>query len=245
MSSESTDQGPSPAAPPQTAEPSGEVAALIGVQGVLLGAPGVVPAARGLSHFGEHSLGWLAISAVGWGLTVRRDDATAQRRWLEAGAGAFGAHAASVIIKRIVRRKRPQDPRIRVGVSTPSRLSFPSSHATSTTAAAILIGRAAGLPPYLLPAVLVPPMLTSRLVLGVHYPSDVAAGAAIGALSAGAVVVGDQFIERAADTAARHPRSTRLAGVAARVGAVALMPGSTARLLMGRVVGGKSTKEKA
>ncbi|MFT4128247.1 MAG: phosphatase PAP2 family protein, partial [Gordonia sp. (in: high G+C Gram-positive bacteria)] len=100
----------------------------------------------------------------------------------------FGAHAASVVIKRIVRRRRPSDPRIVVGVSTPSKLSFPSSHATSTTAAAILIGRAAGLPPSLLPALLVPPMLTSRLVLGVHYPSDVAAGAAIGAASAAAVI---------------------------------------------------------
>ncbi|MEP9395435.1 phosphatase PAP2 family protein [Gordonia sp. VNK1] len=226
--------------------PTGEAAALVAIQGALADRPGVLPAARGLSHFGEHSLGWLAISGIGWALAVRRDDEVAQRRWIEAGVGAFGAHAASVIIKRIVRRRRPHDPRIVVGVSTPSRLSFPSSHATSTTAAAILIGRAAGLPPYLLPAALVPPMLTSRLVLGVHYPSDVAAGAAIGALSAGAVVVGDQFIERAADTAARHPTTTRLAGVAARLGALALVPGSTARLVMSQLVGGKfSNRENA
>ncbi|MEP9417362.1 phosphatase PAP2 family protein [Gordonia sp. VNQ95] len=226
--------------------PTGEAAALVAIQGALADRPGVLPAARGLSHVGEHALGWLAISGLGWALAVHRDDEVAQRRWIEAGVGAFGAHAASVIIKRIVRRRRPHDPRIVVGVSTPSRLSFPSSHATSTTAAAILIGRAAGLPPYLLPAVLVPPMLTSRLVLGVHYPSDVAAGAAIGALSAGAVVVGDQFIERAADTAARHPTTTRLAGVAARVGALALVPGSTARLVMSQLAGGKfSNRENA
>jgi membrane-associated phospholipid phosphatase len=35
-----------------------------------------------------------------------------------------------------------------------------------------------GLP---LPALLVPPMALSRLVLGVHYPSDVVTGVAVGA----------------------------------------------------------------
>ena len=221
------------------------MAALIGVQGALADRPGVLPAARGLSHFGEHSLGWLAISAVGWGLAVKRDDPAAERLWVQAGVGAFGAHAASVIIKRIVRRKRPHDPRIVVGVSTPSRLSFPSSHATSTTAAAILIGRAAGLPRWLLPAALVPPMLTSRLVLGVHYPSDVAAGAVIGALSAGAITAGDALAERAAQGAQAHPRSTRAAAWAVRASALALVPGKTARAALpvaGRVL---RSREKA
>jgi membrane-associated phospholipid phosphatase len=101
--------------------------------------------------------------------------------WLVAGAGAFAAHAAAVIVKRIVRRKRPHDPAVAVNVGTPSQLSFPSAHATSTTAAAILMGRTTGLP---LPAVLVPPMALSRILLGVHYPSDVAFGIALGAVIA-------------------------------------------------------------
>ncbi|WP_132992766.1 phosphatase PAP2 family protein [Gordonia zhaorongruii] len=184
MSSESTETtvvGPA----------TGEAAGLVAIQSVLADRPGVLPAARGLSHIGEHSLGWLALAGAGALVSYRRGDETSTRHYLEAGAGAFTAHAASVVIKRIVRRRRPSHPDIRVGVSTPSRLSFPSSHATSTTAAAILLGRAAGLHPAALPAALVPPMLVSRLVLGVHYPSDVAAGALVGALTAGAVVAAD------------------------------------------------------
>jgi membrane-associated phospholipid phosphatase len=71
-----------------------------------------------------------------------------------------------------------------VNVGTPSSLSFPSAHAASTTAASILAARATGLP---LPVMLVPPMALSRVLLGVHYPSDVATGVAVGAAVAAAV----------------------------------------------------------
>jgi len=80
-----------------------------------------------------------------------------------------------------------------VNVSTPSRLSFPSAHATSTTAASVLLARPTGLP---LPALLVPPMALSRLVLGVHYPSDVVTGIAVGAVVA--EIVG-KAVSRVAD----------------------------------------------
>ena len=156
-----------------SAAPTGEVAALVAVQSALADRPGVLSTARGLSHFGEHSVGWLIAEMLGALLFERR-----RRDWLVAAAGTFAAHAAAVLIKRVVRRKRPHDPAVAVNVGTPSQLSFPSAHATSTTAAAILMGRATGLP---LPAVLVPPMALSRLVLGVHYPSDVAFGVALGA----------------------------------------------------------------
>jgi membrane-associated phospholipid phosphatase len=106
-----------------------------------------------------------------------------RREWITVGVGAFLAHAAAVVIKRVVRRTRPDHPAIVVNVGTPSRLSFPSAHATSTTAASILMARVTGLP---LPALLVPPMALSRMVLGVHYPSDVATGVAVGALVAAA-----------------------------------------------------------
>ena len=121
--------------------PRGEVAALVAVQSALADRPGVLTAARGLSYFGEHSIGWLAVALLGAALMPRR-----RRDWLVAGAGAFAAHAAAVLVKRLVRRKRPHHPSVAVNVGTPSQLSFPSAHATSTTAAAILMSRATGLP---------------------------------------------------------------------------------------------------
>lgn len=162
---------------PEPGPPSGEVAAMVAIQSALSDRPGVLTAARGLSHFGEHSLGWVAISLLGAVLVPRH-----RREWLVAGAGAFVAHAAAVLIKRLVRRTRPNHPAVAVNVGTPSQLSFPSAHATSTTTAAILMGRATGLP---LPAMLVPPMALSRVLAGVHYPSDVAAGIALGVAVAG------------------------------------------------------------
>ena len=149
---------------------------MVAVQSALAGRPGVLATARGMSHFGEHSVGWLVVEMVGALVAPAR-----RREWLVAGAGTFVAHAAAVLIKRVVRRKRPHHPAVAVNVGTPSQLSFPSAHATSTTAAALLMGRAAGLPSGISAAVLVPPMALSRILLGVHYPSDVVFGVALGA----------------------------------------------------------------
>lgn len=169
--------------------PRGEDAVLVAVQSVLVGRPGVLTGARTLSHFGEHSAGWVGVSLLGAVLQPAR-----RRAWLTAGAGAFLAHAAAVVIKRVVKRKRPNHPAISVNVGTPSQLSFPSAHATSTTAAAILLGRVTGLP---LPWILVPPMALSRLVLGVHYPSDVLTGVVVGTVVAESVGAISQRVAKA------------------------------------------------
>jgi membrane-associated phospholipid phosphatase len=176
---------------PLVEAPTGEVAALVAVQSRLADRPGVLTTARGLSYFGEHSIGWVSVSLLGALLVP-----SGRRDWLVAGAGSFAAHAAAVLIKRVVRRKRPHHPAVAVNVGTPSQLSFPSAHATSTTAAAILLGRAAGLPELAAPAVLVPPMALSRIVLGVHYPSDVAFGVALGAAVARLALWADGRLRR-------------------------------------------------
>jgi membrane-associated phospholipid phosphatase len=137
-----------------------------------LGDTPAVPIARGLSHFGEHALGWLALGAAGWLRGRDRAD------WVAGATGVVAAHAAGVVVKRVVRRVRPSLPDVPPLVSTPSRLSFPSAHSCSTAAAAVGYGPMVGRP---LMAGVTGVMLVSRVLLGVHYPSDVLAGAALGA----------------------------------------------------------------
>jgi len=158
--------------------PSVEVRALAAVQRAARG-PALVRVARGMSLFGEHAAGWLAIGTIG-----ALADHPRRRQWLTATLTVVIAHGASVGVKRVVRRPRPDHPHVQVLAGTPSGLSFPSAHATSTTAAAILFGALLRRP---LVALLVPPMALSRLVLGVHYPSDVLAGSALGAAVVAAV----------------------------------------------------------
>ncbi|MEV6616077.1 phosphatase PAP2 family protein [Streptomyces sp. NPDC051051] len=135
--------------------------------------PRLAAAARALSRAGEHGALWLAAGLAGAALDGARRGA-----WLRATALTAGAHLASMGVKRMVRRPRPTH--VAPLVRAAGRHSFPSSHATSAAAAAVAYGA--------LGAYAVPPlaaaMCLSRLVVGVHYPSDVAAGAALGALAA-------------------------------------------------------------
>ena len=139
--------------------------------------PVLVGVARLLGALGEHAAAWLALGTAG--ALVDRPRRTA---WLEATATVLTAHGASVVLKRIARRARPHHPELLVHAGA-GRWSFPSSHAASTTAAALAYGRLVGRPAA---SALVPVMAVSRLTLGVHTPSDVLAGVALGAATAGA-----------------------------------------------------------
>lgn len=135
--------------------------------------PRVAGVARALSRTGEHGALWLMVGLAGAAV-----DGARRGPWLRGTALTAGAHLVSSCVKKVVRRPRPGHitPRVR----TAGRHSLPSSHATSAAAAAVVYGA--------LGAYAVPPlaaaMCLSRLVVGVHYPSDVAAGAALGVLTA-------------------------------------------------------------
>lgn len=143
--------------------------------------PPVARAARALSWSGEHAALWIAT-----GLAGACGDPPRRRAWLRATVLVGAAHVASMGVKRVVRRPRPHLPAARPLVSTAGRHSFPSSHAASSTAAAVAFGALLPGPFRLLGPF--PPLAAgvcaSRLVAGVHYPSDVAAGAVLGAVTA-------------------------------------------------------------
>jgi membrane-associated phospholipid phosphatase len=135
-------------------------------------APERVRWVRRYSRLGEHGAVWLAIGLLG-----AAGDAQRRGRWLRATACVGVAYVLSTSIKLAIGRRRPVVEDLPHLMATPTGLSFPSSHSTSSFAAAQAFGRLLPRGPLLGAAAA---MAFSRLYLGVHYPSDVAAGAALG-----------------------------------------------------------------
>lgn len=180
--------------------------------------PGVAAAARGLSLGGEHGALWLAA-----GLTAAALDRPRRSGWLRSTALIAGAHLASMGVKRLVRRPRPAPDTYEPLVRTAGRHSFPSSHATSAAAAVVAFGTlhpTAGR----LAAPLAGAVCLSRLVVGVHYPSDIAAGVLLGATTAAA---GGHLLPPALIGEGRRFSASAPAAVAAR----RRLPAAAGRLL--------------
>jgi undecaprenyl-diphosphatase len=93
-----------------------------------------------------------------------------------------------VVVKRVVRRHRPS---LDIQASVPpDKFSFPSGHTAAAFALAIAMF---GVVPLVVPPMLLIACLVGygRMYLGVHYPIDVAVGAAIGLLCGSIIAVID------------------------------------------------------
>ena len=117
---------------------------------------------------------WLALGAIG-----RRVDRPRRGLWRSATRTVARAYLANTAIKLIVRRRRPMLADLPALTDTRTALSFPSAHAATSFAGAVSYSRL-GLPAIPLYA-LAASLSASRLYLGVHHPSDVLAGALLGA----------------------------------------------------------------
>jgi len=122
---------------------------------------------------GEHGLLWIALCAAGALL-----DSSRRTAYLRAMRAVVLAYLANIALKYVVRRPRPAIEGLPALSSTVTSLSFPSAHSATSFAAAQALssGGVPGRPVYALAAA----MAVSRVYAGVHYPSDVVAGVALG-----------------------------------------------------------------
>lgn len=131
-----------------------------------------------LSQAANHSVLWISIAS---GLALTRNK-WARRAALRGMASiAIASAASNVLGKRLTQRVRPsaEVPAARQLVHGVHTTSFPSGHAAS--AAAFATGVALELPVLAVPlGALAAAVGASRVVTGMHFPSDVAAGFATG-----------------------------------------------------------------
>jgi membrane-associated phospholipid phosphatase len=125
--------------------------------------PALERAAQLYARAGENGALWFALA-----LLLR--DRRAMRLVL-------AALIANTAIKQLVRRPRPTLHDLPPLAATVSGLSYPSAHAATSFAAAGALGRELPAVPLYAAA---GAMALTRPYLGVHYPSDVVAGAVLG-----------------------------------------------------------------
>ena len=137
--------------------------------------PAIERAARALGKAGNNGAIWFVL-----GLVLALADPSQRESWLIVAVLAPLAIGLNFAVKLIVKRPRPVLEGLPPLGGAPSSLSFPSAHATSSFAVATAMTRVdpLGALAFLLAAALA----LGRPYLGMHYPSDVLAGAVLGVL---------------------------------------------------------------
>ncbi|MGK2955382.1 MAG: phosphatase PAP2 family protein [Solirubrobacterales bacterium] len=140
-------------------------------------------AAQLIAKTGENGYLWFGV-----GLAGAVFDPPRRRQWLYSAAIGPVAIGLNFGIKLIVKRPRPTLEGLPPLGGAPSSLSFPSAHATASFAAATAMSRFA---PELKLALFgaAATMAVTRPYLGMHYPSDVIAGAVLGTVMGGIVPI--------------------------------------------------------
>jgi membrane-associated phospholipid phosphatase len=138
-------------------------------------APAVEEAMRLLGRAGNNGAVWVAVNVV-----LAIVDAGNREAWLICAALAPIAIGLNFGVKVIVKRPRPVLEGLPPLGGSPSSLSFPSAHATSSFAVATAMTRVE--PIAALALVLAAALAVGRPYLGMHYPSDVAVGSVLGVI---------------------------------------------------------------
>jgi PAP2 superfamily len=129
---------------------------------------------KALGVSGELAAIWIGIGAAGASIDERR-----RGQWLAGAATGPAAIGVNFIAKRLIGRERPLIEEHPPLARAPTKLSFPSTHSTSSAAAATAFCRVEPRArPYLL--ALAAAICVGRPYLGMHYPSDVLGGVALG-----------------------------------------------------------------
>lgn len=137
--------------------------------------PGVEGAAKALGKAGNNAAVWVVL-----GLVLAAIDPERRESWLICALLGPVAIALNYGLKLLVKRPRPVLDGLPPLGGAPSSLSFPSAHALSSFAVATAMFR---VDPATAGALVVALALSlGRPYLGMHYPSDVLAGAVLGIL---------------------------------------------------------------